>query len=371
MTNNLLFALRNLSIKPKHTTITPKQPRYQTMKNISRININSIPLHKIHDFLSMTDSLTARLINSNFKRSTIFSQRCDKNNLIYNVPQWNAIYPISICANISRSRIIQDDDFKYFKYIIDLNMSECVQITSDAFIHLVSLKKLNINRCRQITDDIFLNFRFDKLIELKAHYCDKLTDNIFASLPRLKTLVISYCGVGITDNGIRQLLYLTKLDISSNDRLTDNAINKLVNLKYLCVSGCPNITDDAFINLRNLTHLDISYCNWLTNDSIKHLVKLTKLNMSGCDNITDDAFESLTNLIYLNISDCTFLTNKSIAHLVNLNKLEMYGMGDKKYNNNINIKAFKNIRNLKEISLNIDADTLYTALRRIPFLKIN
>lgn len=238
--------------------------------------------------------------------------------------------------------------------------------------HLVNLKHLYLKNGNfptvnpgidKLTNLEFLNISHNMFINdlnslvnlntLIANECDNITDESIKKLVNLTRLEINY-------SQIKNVNHLTKLEILSmygNDKIIeisnlerlsslnfggkDNKIsnlelNKLTNLKILSISNDLKITDLKSLNLKELI---IKHSCRIGNREIKHLIYLEKLSVNSYRGITN--LNYLTNLKELVASHSCSITNSSINKL---NKLKILNVD---YNSNVtNINHLTNLREL-------------------------
>ena len=258
--------------------------------------------------------------------------------------------------------------------LTDLDLSGCSSIDDYGFQHLSTLtqmEKLNIQNCSSITDaSIYLISYFTSLKYLNISYNSNLTDTSLYSITRLIQLQdlnisfnmnFSYSALII----LSHLTNLTKLNVCScsihpitmqsyfalpvpNPNPTSNPVpnynnnnvslqlipsnNNLIYLTYLNISSNNEINDSSILllnNCKNLISLDMSRCPFVYTlpRGLSHQLKY--LNLSYNSQLRESAYNLLTEfkLIHLDL-ESVMIPDTMPTIISNLTTLEILNLKD-------------------------------------------
>lgn len=207
---------------------------------------------------------------------------------------------IQFAASISslRALSVQDCDVTdenvqalgRLKFLRDLDLSWCLNITGQGLQHLVaanSLQSLDLSGCILLTDgDLVPLGQISSLKYLRLSRCKKITDEGVISLntnPSLNYLDLSYCLVtGRVWQYLATFSSLISLNLSYCVALGDSGDtkSKLSNLKFLDLTRCTQMTDEAFLNLPEFPMLQ-------------------SLNLTGCTQISETILQEVKTYLQL------------------------------------------------------------------------
>lgn len=240
------------------------------------------------------------------------------------------------------------------------------------------LSKLNILK---ILKDCSLDNGLRALTNLVSLQVSSVSDDTLAYLPHLSKLLDPYeitdyglskltnltslrghANIRFTDESIRCLTNLTKLDLQEND-ISEFAVMHLTKLSNLSFENA-NITDECYLRLSHLTFLSILPNNNLTYHGFKNLTKLSELILLDDLDDTTNIFESLDCLsslseLYL-FSDR--MNDNSLVQLSNLTFLNLI------VNSTINDRALKCLTNLRKLDLSENEVITYDGIKDLPHL---
>lgn len=270
-----------------------------------------------------------------------------------------------------------DDDLKIlssFKYLTELNIFSCDDISNNGFNYLSNiknLKTLGIHHCLN-----FSNFNMTDLISLKnltsLELPETITDPGFGLLSHFQGLV-SLSLFNITDWGchiISSLTQLKRLEFIGNNRNVANdcvkyPLSKLINLEKFTFINCSTIFKMKWLP-QSIKHLNIPHLNIITHkifNNINHLTKLKSIDLSK-NNITDEMFENiklLTNLTKIDISETNITDNigiylRNFKNLTQINISKCARITDKIF---LEIQSLNNINWLSINNVNITDQGLF------------
>lgn len=290
----------------------------------------------------------------------------------------------------------------------ELDVSLCTRVTDVTLVHisknLVNLEYLNIQRCRAVTDlGVAELHKLKKLKSLNISECELITKEglkigIFAeqneileeldvhslnldqsaiimlseTLPKLRSLNLSYCFNAVTDVSIQVIfknqVLLHSLKLSHCDKVSDVGLTGMGKVEaegdderpimsdydepdvahpkiYLGSRAEEEIVRDArrkrdvllmceklslesftgysLARVKGLHELDVSNCNKITDVSLMYafnLKEMERLNMSGCQQITHEGIEYLVknccSIKYFNLTDCYNLKDEAVKEIV-------------------------------------------------------
>lgn len=190
------------------------------------------------------------------------------------------------------------------------------------------LKSINNNKgIKNIMYDCDLGYEFNG-------ECD-ITKNLI----NITKLNLSHNNT-ITDEGVKMLTNITKLNLWNNNLISNNGIKNLINLQSLNIEHNWSITNSGLTGLTNLQSLNLQQNKMITN--ISFCTKLITLNLAWNKKITDNELSNLINLTSLNLNGNYVITNEGLKNLSNLKILYLI-------NNNTIIKDNIN-KNIKIVT---------------------
>lgn len=164
---------------------------------------------------------------------------------------------------------ITDEGIKTLTLLDTLTIMGPTLIDGTSFKSLPLLRTLSLYFCSDMKSGIFKGLQLEKLIvalnanvgdedikelssSLRKLYiteCNRITDEGIQGLSRLKSLTLK--GVGITNNGLKRLTTLTKLDLDNNTLISDEGVLALCNLKVLRGDSHMKVSRECVQTLRN------------------------------------------------------------------------------------------------------------------------
>jgi Leucine-rich repeat (LRR) protein len=193
---------------------------------------------------------------------------------------------------------------------LDIQTDELSVLTDESFSPLKNLKRFSIHHNERISPramDHLSSLTSLMPMDIRKGAVQCVDDTALSHLQNLRELCVGTSSLNIiSDRGLRQMSYLTFLDI--------------------CDCGCRGgITDHAFQHMKHLKELNMCDCKQtgLSNHMFSHLSNLSKLKMDGCtqSTITDHAFAHLSNLKRLSLVQCTQITSDALRHVPHLEVL--------------------------------------------------
>lgn len=197
-------------------------------------------------------------------------------------------------------------------------------ITNESVKNLTQLTHLDIRLNENINEEAI-----SRLTNLTFLRCNSITKNEgIQNLTRLKTL---YLGHSITDEAFFNLTNLTRLIVEERG-ITDQTLKRLTQLLRLQYYSNNHITHEGLSHLTNLRHLNFRFNSLIDqNRALSVLTNLTKLKLyNGYDRIegnlilTDESLKLLTQLKSLRLAvsyNNNRITGQSISCLTNLKNL--------------------------------------------------
>ena len=177
--------------------------------------------------------------------------------------------------------------------------------------------------------------------------------SILSSLPDLKTLNLSACGLS-TIAGLEGAPSLTCLYLNNNTLRNLSALSGITTLKELYLHHNAIVELNALSTLAELETLDLSYNSITTPAGAADLQKLTWLDLSNnkLGNLT--GMDRLTNLTYLNLGANALTGIDTLAGCVNLTEL------------NVSKNKLTGIDSLKSLSRLKTLDFSYNTVTALP-----
>lgn len=205
----------------------------------------------------------------------------------YNITNFYTLDNVRI-LNVSSTNI-EEYELKYFKNVINLNISDCKNIRSISNLKKLDIKTLiissnRINYIPIIESVTKLIYRYPKtwlldlsnIIKMKnlnyldlTEYTGENLTNQLKYLSNIYRLNLSYSHV----RNISNLKNVRILDLTYNIYITE--IPRLPNLKELILSYCLNLED--IDNLDNINKLDIRGCRKIKWDQLYKIKNIKKL----------------------------------------------------------------------------------------------
>ena len=166
---------------------------------------------------------------------------------------------------------------------------------------------------------------------------------VLGSLPDLKTLDLSYCGLS-TISGLEGAQSLTTLYANNNTLRNLAPLSGIVTLKELYLQRNAIIDLGSLSGLSELQKLNVSYNSITTIGGASALVKLTWLDLANNKIAALSGIDKLTNLTYLNLSANTLDNIGALSGCVNLTDLDV------SKNSISSLDALKSLTKLKNLN---------------------
>ncbi len=162
--------------------------------------------------------------------------------------------------------------------------------------------------------------KFTKLRRLNNYQFSKITDKSLQCMTNLTHLKLF--PTGITDECIKQLTKLQRLELNHNHRITDDSIKNLIHLDLLSLENNYLITDHGISTLTNLKCIGLINDDKITINGLRHLPKLAGLTLKNNGNISNEDVSQLKleSLLISTASKC-----KLTSDMTNLTSLYLMG----------------------------------------------
>lgn len=181
------------------------------------------------------------------------------------------IFYVSDLSNhvwIWRNDEITSEHLKELKYVTDLDLTGCRNITDVSVLATGNVEELDLSFCHNVTDVSSLGNSSIHTLSLAG--CEKVTD--VSTLGNMLKLNLKLC-TGVTD--VSTLGNVHTLDLSRCTGVTD--VSSLGGVHTLNLSGCTGVTDVSALG--NVHTLNLSGCDNLMVDSIYHLTNVKELKL--------------------------------------------------------------------------------------------
>ena len=273
---------------------------------------------------------------------------------------------------------------------LTINFQNCLSIENNTFKsmshNLTGLKSTRFSQIFTLKSNCFYNLSNMKDLNLESVQLRQIDKDVFANLPNLESLNLSYNNLQFLEsNTFNGLNNLKKLILRSaiKESIHSKAFDQLVNLEYIDLSynyGLRQLDVNLFNNLFKLIHLDLSDNSFeiLKHETFKSLtsLKVFHLNSFECDRIEENPFNYLLNLEILNIDIQNYVNYFQFKNDIKLDKLSIKKWNVKFSNklNLVNLKTLdlshnvlKRIKNdyFKHMPNLIDLDLSYCEIKQI------
>jgi hypothetical protein len=112
-------------------------------------------------------------------------------------------------------------------------------------------------------------------------------------------------------------------DFSSLKLDTIQLITKY-NKKKILIKCFGSISDNELKCLSGVHRIDLSYCNSVTDNGLKYLVGVHTIDLSYCNLITDNGLKYLSEVHTINLSHCHSITDNGLKYLSKVKKITLY-----------------------------------------------
>jgi hypothetical protein len=191
----------------------------------------------------------------------------------------------------------------------------------------------------------WLEMVYGSLTYLKDGKSAWITSEILQRCVALKSLRMTCCRFpGVIDTKLAGLCTLTHLQLPKNcEDVSNDALKRLTNLTRLDLNRVCCISDEGLTTLTNLTYLDIRHTDSVTDAGISGLTKLASLLATDNPMISLPVLKKLPNLTCLRIiekydaeMEKTMSSNTDLFEITTLAELCFYGnWAQRRLNNNI------------------------------------
>ena len=228
---------------------------------------------------------------------------------------------------------IKDDDLKYLSKLEVLSLFDCNNIYGTGLKHLVNPKYVNIIDCANFYETRYLK----NVYQVCVDYCSKITDKSLEHFTN--TYGLSLAKTNITDDGLKYLTKIHKLNLYGCKNIVGSGFVHLKNIISIDLDKCSNIEDKYMMHLKNVKYLNISYCKNITDKTMQHLIdveslliadnqiskitiskmnKLSYIKISGTKPISKNMLRSISRVKYVDFSGSTYICDKDIIRLNNV-----------------------------------------------------
>lgn len=332
-----LLSLRMTSVHNKATIVTELVDRLNSYKICPVISVTSL-INSLGEHASKVTTLDLRSISElddqNLEKIFQFFPKLKhlflKKNQItdesaQSLSKMDCLEKLDLsgCENITHVNFLQD-----LEKLTSLNLSGCTSIIDfSVFNKLQGLKELQLQDCIQVRDFSFL-LNFPQLVSLNLSRCH-FNISCMQNLQNLANLNISGC-IHITPTDLLKLSpRLLSLDISQNFVLFDlSFLLHFKEIREVNLSGRGMSFDGNILNplkeLPFLTKLNLSKNHLSNTMDFQGLQRLKELDLSGSYDLTDiSCLQELKGLEKLNLSNCRIKDISTLQELKFLRELDI------------------------------------------------
>ncbi|CAL7943106.1 unnamed protein product [Xylocopa violacea] len=349
------------------------------MNNLSETDNFQLPVDviiHILSYLSMSDRMSARLVNRTWHEASLATEFIDQEKLVLGRPRADNLNKVlEVLQHSTRpfyhftfrevelksNMPIWDQYGPHMRSLVLLCCDLSEKTLVEIFKYCKSLKVLHINACREClmsgrlledeNDIKELVQTFKHVQELSLGYNRFLSDALFNRLvaicPNLESLSLMGCQISF-HCGLYKKFYPRGITLSD----ASNSVLTFLNiLQYLKQQAA------------RLKHLNFGYTlmdgTALATLSAMEDLRLESLMLQGCYQLTIEGFGGLTQhqtcLKVLDLSFCFRISDVSLLHICkNLTRLETLRIKKCRAVTNIGIKYIKLLKNLKELDISED-----------------
>jgi hypothetical protein len=311
------------------------------------------------------------------------------------------------CLDISHIQMLTNNAIKNLTGLKSLTMNNG-HINGEGIEALTGLEKLYISGYYNISNKIMMSLTKLKILDIKTggtiDYCfleqlklseisisieniseddikylkdipkvnvrkfNNQNNNILGKIQNLKSLTIRYGGHMIEEDVISTLTNLKMLELTGFITHDDACFQYLTKLKKLIIRNSSNYSEKCLSNLSNLKYLNTLKCSWITDITLSYLDKIHMLTISDSDKITNEGLRYLTNVKYISIQYCHQISDDGLKYLSNVTHLNITGCLNI---TTLGISYLINIQNLTiSIDQNIDYDSFFK-LKSLIFILVD
>ena len=151
-------------------------------------------------------------------------------------------------------------------------------------------------RLRATCRELRMKLDITDLYNIDSDLRMRLNDRIVLQYPKLELL--NTCWTGITDESVKELKQLRKLNANKSHNVNSRTI-----------------TDTSVKELKQLQSLDAGNNPWISDISVKELKQLQSLNAYNNPSITDESVKELKQLRELFVFGNPKITKEGTAHI--------------------------------------------------------
>lgn len=317
----------------------------------------------IQSYLKASDFAVSRLVSKDFVQKHAVCQQ---------TVTYTSQKPIPSCwIKVRVGDQMREEILRQAVHLRKLSFKEVGLIGDEGVETLVNLENLDVENS-VVTDDAMC--KLEKLTCLKIPSASGVSDRGIKGLTKIKILWLGLLSI-VTDEGIEGM---EKMKMFGNDRITDYGIRKMKNLEIL---SCPfknvNFTGRGIKHLVHLKTLKIS--SKLDASSLNHLSQLKVLKCCEIDDLEKLSLPKLESLHLSKQSSCPGLNKLTSLKYLSLPRSQLYDhdleplvdlqtlkLGT--FCQNVTDKAIENMNTLKTLLLRNSSIT-GSGLRKLPQLR--
>lgn len=275
--------------------------KYQNIKKFAQINggkgIKNVA-YNIATFKNRTFNITHLERVPNIESIQIINKSMDDNHL-KNLTNLSFLM-LSKNAKISGKSLSYLTNLDYLRSMRNLASESIGQLTKLRTLWVDQRIKANcLSKLTNLTKLDSFELRFDDI----------------KSLTNLTEITPAYYSENNMCDGLVHMPMLKAMAIKTHSQVTNENLRKLTMLQKLDIFDDIILNDQTCMHLTNLISLD--FCrNNIDNGSIKYLTKLQSLTLHNCNSVRDDGLSHLTNITALRLTE-----DHRIFHLHFLTKL--------------------------------------------------
>ena len=189
-----------------------------------------------------------------------------------------------------------------------------------------------------------------------------ITTEMMKEIEGTNTIIIEKCG--ISDEGMKYLKGIKKLDIINSDNITDKGLKYIEGVEELNIKKCRQITGEGLKHLKGIKKLDMSESEGLTNENMKYMEGIEEINVSRCKQITDEGIKYLKGVRKLNVSKCEKITDEGISELKGIEELNISNCYE------ITDEGISKLKGIKYLNVSTNQNITDAGLKNLQGIKI-
>jgi hypothetical protein len=266
--------------------------------------------------------------------------------------------------DLSENNEIIDEELKNLNNLTYLNLGINGYITDEGIKNLTNLRELDLLNNSIITINGFIGLTGLTSLDLSESHDSGFG---YKGIEKLINLTKLHLSPSFTDSELKNLTYLTDLDLNDNEIITNHGIKEVTKLIKLYLGMSQLITDETLQHFTHLTYLNVGCNQSITDEGIKDLINLKALDLCNNARITGSGFKKLVNITSIdsepNDGVSPPLTNEGINYLKNLAYLEL------RYVNTIGDDAIRGLTNLTYLNLDYHISLTVAGVKDLPNLQ--